>query len=85
MPTETKKKPVHEVRMGRIKAVVWENKNGDGVVRHNVQLRRIYKDEKGDWQASDSFGRDDLQLLGKVADKAQDWIFEQGKEKDESN
>jgi hypothetical protein len=45
-------------------------------VRHNVQLRRLYKD--GDnWAQSDSFGRDDLPLVAKVADLAHTWIFEQ--------
>lgn len=69
------KSPVHEVRLGRIKAAVWENSTEDGV-RHNVTFSRIYKD--GDkWQDSTSFGRDDLPLLMKVADHAHDWIFGQ--------
>ena len=68
-------KPVHEVRLGRIKAAVWENNTANGV-RHNVTILRIYKD--GDqWKTSDSFGRDDLPLLAKVVDQAHSWIFEQ--------
>ena len=75
MASKPKSKPVHEVRLGRVKAAVWANDTENGV-RHNVTLSRIYKD--GDeWKDSTSFGRDDLPLVAKVADKAHDWIFEQ--------
>ena len=36
-------KPVHEERLGRMKAVVWANDTQSGV-RHNVTFARIYKD-----------------------------------------
>jgi hypothetical protein len=69
------KRPVHEVRLGRIKAAVWANETDQGV-RHNVTLSRIYKD--GDsWKSTESFSRDDLPLVSKVADMAHTWIFEQ--------
>ena len=69
-------KPVHEVRLGRIKAAVWENNTANGV-RHNATILRIYKD--GDqWKTSDSFGRDDLPLVTKVADLAHTWIYQEG-------
>jgi hypothetical protein len=71
-------KPVQEVRLGRIKAAIWENEIQNGAVRHNVTFQRIYQDEHGKWDSSDSFGRDDLLLLAKVADLAHDWIFQQG-------
>ena len=73
-----KDKPVHEVRLGRIKATIWQNQTETGV-RHNVQLRRLYKDGK-EWKTSDSFGRDDLPLVGKVADLAHTWIFQRAQE-----
>ncbi len=80
MPKEKdKEKPAHEVRLGRIKATIWANEV-EGGVRHNVQLRRLYKD--GDnWAQSDSFGRDDLPLVAKVTDMAHTWIFERGQDK----
>lgn len=62
------KRPVHEVRMGRIKATIWENETREGI-RHNVSLSRIYKDGEA-WKDSTSFGRDDLPLVAKVADLA---------------
>ena len=68
-------KPVHEIRLGRIKAVIWGNEVEGGGFRHTVQIRRLYKDGD-DWKASDSFGRDDLPIVAKVADMAHTWIFE---------
>jgi hypothetical protein len=62
--------------MGRIRAAVWENETQNGT-RHNVSFSRLYKDGE-EWKDSSSFGRDDLPLLGKVADLAHTWIFEQG-------
>jgi hypothetical protein len=68
--------PVHELRMGRIRAAIWENETQNGT-RHNVTLSRLYKD--GDnWKDTTSFGRDDLPVLAKVADMAHSWIFEHG-------
>lgn len=70
-----KSRPVHEVRLGRIKAAIWENETQTGT-RHNVTLQRIYRDGE-QWKSTDSFGRDDLPLVAKVADLAHSWIFEQ--------
>ena len=67
--------PVHEVRMGRVRAAIWENETQNGT-RHNVTLSRLYKD--GDeWKQTSSFGRDDLPLVAKVVDLAHVWIYEQ--------
>ena len=74
----TTNRPIHEVRLGAIKAAVWKNENETGA-RDNVTLSRIYKD--GDtWKSTDSFGRDDLLPLAKVADQAHSWIHEQEQE-----
>ena len=70
------KKPVHEVRLGRVRAAVWENPTKTGSM-HNVTLTRLYKDDNDNWADSTSFGRDDLALLAKVADQAHTWIFSQ--------
>jgi hypothetical protein len=81
--TAPKARPVHEIRLGRIKAAIWENETQVGT-RHNVTITRIFKD--GDqWKSSDSFGRDDLLLVMKVADLAHSWIFEQGQSSDEDS
>ena len=80
VPMQTKTKPTHEVRLGHIKAAVWQNET-EAAVRFNVTFTRLYKD--GDsWKSTDSFGRDDLLLLGKVADKTHSWIFAQSQGED---
>ena len=72
------KRPVHEIRLGRIRAAIWQNETETGL-RHNVTLSRLYKDGD-DWKDSTSFGRDDLPLVAKVSDQAHSWIFEHGLE-----
>lgn len=75
MPRQ-KQQPVHEIRLGAVKAAIWENETSVGV-RHNVTVSRLFKD--GDeWRNTDSFGRDDLPLVAKVVDQAHSWIFESG-------
>ena len=73
-----KQKPVHEIRLGRIKAAIWENKTQNGNM-HSVTITRLYKDDEG-WKDSTSFGRDDLPLVAKVADLVHTWIFQQNQE-----
>jgi hypothetical protein len=76
---EMSKKPVHEIRLGRIKAAIWENETENGS-RHNVTITRLYKDDDDNWRDSGSFGREDLPLVVKVADMAHTWIFTQKQE-----
>jgi len=67
-------KPASEIRISSIKATIWRNENESGT-RHNVTFERLYKD--GDkWKSTQSFGRDDLLLLAKVADAAHSRIFQ---------
>ncbi len=69
-------RPVHEVRLGSVKASIWENTFNE-VTRHNVTFVKVYKDKDGDqWKTTESFGRDDLLLLGKVIDRAHAWIWD---------
>lgn len=72
----SKTRPVHEIRLGRIKAAIWENSTDNGS-RHNVTVSRLYKDGE-QWKDSASFGRDDLPLVAKVVDQAHSWIFHSG-------
>lgn len=81
--TNDKKRPVHEFRLGRIRAAIWENSTENGV-RHNVTISRLYKDGD-DWKDTTSFGREDLLLVGKVADAAHSWIYESGNRETEAN
>ena len=73
--SDAKQKPVHEIRLGRIKAAIWANETDNGT-RHNVTITRLYKD--GDeWKTSTSFGREELPLVAKIADMAHTWIYQQ--------
>ena len=79
VPMNTAKaKPIHEVRLGSIKAAVWRNETESGV-RYNVTFSRLYKDND-QWKSTESFGRDDLLLLAKVADQTHSWICSQNQE-----
>jgi len=68
-------KPVHEIRIGLIKASIWERQLDNGVM-HNTTFSRSYR--TGDtWRNTDSYGREDLLTLSKLADMAHTWIWKQ--------
>jgi hypothetical protein len=70
----TNQKPIDEIRIGRITASIWKNATSKGDF-YNVTFSRLYKDGD-DWRRSDSFGRDDLLLLAKLADAAHSRIYD---------
>lgn len=82
MQTE-KQKPIHEVRIGNVKAAVWKNETEKGPY-YNVTFSRSYKDGEK-WHSSDSFGRDELLTVAKVADLAHTWVFTQRQEDERAN
>lgn len=69
-------RPIHEIRLGRIKAAIWQNEAENGTWL-SVAISRLYrKDDQ--WETTTSFGRDDLPLVAKVADLAHTWIYQHG-------
>jgi hypothetical protein len=62
------KLPVKNLRLGRIKAAVWENET-DQKKFYNVTFARTYMDDAKTFHDTDSFGRDDLPLVAKLADQ----------------
>ena len=67
-------KPAAELRIGTVKATVWENEIG-GITRHNVSFSRIYRD--GDqWKTTQSFRFSNLLSVAKLADQAHTLIAE---------
>lgn len=73
--TAPRNQPVqHEVRLGGIKAAIWQNQTEAGL-RYNVTFERLYHQE-GEWRSTTSFGRSTSFLLRKVADLAHSWIIE---------
>ena len=77
------KNPHEEVRIGTVKAAIWQN-DVAGKTRYNVTFSRIYRDAEGQWKTAQSFGRNDLLVLAKVADRAHSRIFELQRTEDES-
>jgi hypothetical protein len=70
----SKNKPVHEIRLGRMLAAVWQNETEAGP-RRSVTFTRLYKDGE-QWKDSASFGREDLLLLAKLADAVHTWLYQ---------
>ncbi|ACB74497.1 hypothetical protein [Opitutus terrae] len=68
------KLPVQTFRLGRIKAAIWENE-ADQKKFYNVTFARTYVDDAKAYHDTDSFGRDDLPLVAKLADQAHTFIF----------
>jgi hypothetical protein len=67
--------PIQTFRLGRIKAAVWENE-ADQRKFYNVTFARTYTGDDQQPHDTDSFGRDDLPLVAKLADRAHTFIFE---------
>ena len=70
----TKNNPVAQLRYGSISAAIWRNDSDNGPF-YNVTFQRTYKDTD-QLKNTQSFGRDDLLVLAKLADLAHTKIFE---------
>jgi hypothetical protein len=64
-----KPKPIHEVKLGRVRAAIWENATDKGTWC-KVTFSRLFKDKSNKWQDSDSFAKEDLLLLAEVVRQA---------------
>ena len=80
---KTAQQPVHQIRIGAIKASIWSNQTESGV-RYNTTFVRLYKEGER-WKSAESFGRDDLLVLGKVADRSHSWICDHVQANDEKS
>lgn len=67
-------RPAAKISLFPITAAIWHNEK-DGRSFYSVNFQRSYKDEKGNWQNSESFGLSDLLLLAKLADLAHTEIY----------
>lgn len=74
----TKAKPAHSIKLGNVKAAIWQNTGKDGTARFNATFSRPFKDGEA-WKESQSFGRAELTLLAQVIQDAQVWIEGQSK------
>lgn len=70
-----KKQPIHRIRIGAVSVAIFVNKTDDDKTFYNTQFDRSYR--SGDeWKHTRSFGKDDLLVVGKLADQAHTWIVE---------
>ena len=81
-----KERPVQVIRLRNLRASIWANCLPSGDLAYNVTFDRLYRapdqtdvhgevTKQGDWKQSQSFGRDDLLLLAKLADRAHTEVF----------
>ena len=66
-------KPVHEIRLGSVRAAIWANITQNGV-RHSVTISRSYR-VGNDWKKTNSYGKEDLLVLDKITELAQKWLY----------
>ena len=68
--------PIHEIKLGRIRATIWGNRTNRRTLWYSVTVSRKYRDGE-QWKETTSFGRDDLPLLSKAVELAYAWIWKQ--------
>lgn len=66
--------PKHEIRVGAVKAAIWESDGGKGPF-HTVTFNRLYKTDKG-WRRSQSFSGRELDALKSTLEQATAWIHD---------
>lgn len=68
--------PVHEIRVGAVRAAIWANVSREHRTFFNVTVSRLYRDAD-QFRESQSFGRDELPVLSKAVELAWAWIWNQ--------
>ena len=59
--SDQKNRPVETLRDGNLKAAIWENEREDKTMQ-NVQFRKSYRDQDGQYRDTDSFGSNDCSV-----------------------
>ena len=72
----TNQKPIRVIKLGSVRAAIWQNGLENGRVMYSVGFSRLYK-EDGVWRDATSFGRSELPLVARAAEMALDWIYAQ--------
>ena len=68
--------PIHEIRVGRVRASIWANRGERSDAWFSVSITRQYRTDDG-WKETASFGRDDLPIVAKITEMAYAWIWNQ--------
>jgi hypothetical protein len=69
-----KTKPTHEIKLGVIRATIWENATEDRDSWFNVTLSRRYRSGE-EWKETSSLRRDDLPVAMMALDMAYRWVW----------
>ena len=64
------KQPVKKIRVGNVHVDVWENDGKEGRKFLSTTIAKSYKDIKGEWQNTNSFGVADLPKLALAVGEA---------------
>lgn len=59
-------KPVDTLRDGNIKSTIWRNKGEKGDF-YSVEISRTYKDDRGDYHDTKSFGSNDMLRVSELS------------------
>lgn len=82
--SDTPQKPIHTLRIGALSVAIWQHatqaktvkgQNFEGKTFYSCKATRAYCDTAGNWQYTDSFGRDELLTVAKLLDLAHTWIW----------
>ena len=71
--------PVARFKAGEVSSALWENQvqvKGTTVTMLKATVQRRYKDRNGEWQSSQSFGRNEIPLAIHCLQKAFEKIIE---------
>lgn len=68
--------PMATIRVGRIKATIWQNQDAKGNTFHSTTFSRSYRDENNEWKETNSFSLDDLPRIRMASEKAFETIHE---------
>ena len=71
--SDQKNRPLETLRDGSLKASIWENQREDHAA-HNVQFRKGYRDQDGQYRDTDNFSSGDLLRLLRLAEQSYDRI-----------
>jgi hypothetical protein len=71
----TQKRPIHEIRLGAVRASIWENHGDASTLWFNVILSRLYKLGNA-WKDTSALRRDDLPVAAKALEMAYAWILD---------
>ena len=71
MDNEKSQRPIDRLRIGGLTASIWENQGASGEGKfYTARIERRYQDGDGNWKTTQSFGRNHLLALAKLADLA---------------